>query len=235
MTLLKQSTIRNRAFKLVSSTDHISAKTGASPTVNLSKDCAAFGAAAGAVTEIANGWYKVALTTVDTNTLGDLAFYITASGADDTDFADQVVVDLPGATVASVTGAVGSVTGAVGSVTGAVGSVTGGVTVTTNNDKTGYSLTAGQLLPAKNAGLNNYEIYLTSSTDHLSPATGATVTATRSIDGAAFGACANSVSEVSNGVYKINFAASDLNGTVITFRFTSPTADTLVLTFLTQP
>lgn len=60
-------------------------------------------------------------------------------------------------TIASVTGAVGSVTGAVGSVTGAVGSVTGnvggnvvgsvasvtaGVTVTTNNDKTGYGLSA---------------------------------------------------------------------------------------------
>lgn len=36
---------------------------------------------------------------------------------------------------------VAAVSGAVGSVTGAVGSVTGGVTVTTNNDKTGYSLT----------------------------------------------------------------------------------------------
>lgn len=52
--------------------------------------------------------------------------------------------------VASVTGAVGSVTGAVGSVTGnvggnvagSVGSVTAGVTVTTNNDKTGYALSA---------------------------------------------------------------------------------------------
>lgn len=44
--------------------------------------------------------------------------------------------------VGSVTGAVGSVTGAVGSVTGAVGSVTAGVTVTTNNDKTGYGLSA---------------------------------------------------------------------------------------------
>lgn len=54
--------------------------------------------------------------------------------------------------VGSVTGAVGSVTGAVGSVTGnvggnvvgSVGSVTAGVTVTTNNDKTGYALTAGE-------------------------------------------------------------------------------------------
>lgn len=37
---------------------------------------------------------------------------------------------------------VASVSGAVGSVTGAVGSVTAGVTVTTNNDKTGYALSA---------------------------------------------------------------------------------------------
>lgn len=58
-------------------------------------------------------------------------------------------------TVASVVGAVGSVTGNVGgnvvgtvaSVVGAVGSVTAGVTVTTNNDKTGYTLST--------TGMNN--------------------------------------------------------------------------------
>ena len=45
--------------------------------------------------------------------------------------------------VGSVTGNVGgNVTGSVGSVAGAVGSVTAGVTVTTNNDKSGYALTA---------------------------------------------------------------------------------------------
>lgn len=58
--------------------------------------------------------------------------------------------------VGSVTGAVGSVTGAVGSVTGAVGSVTGNVggnvvgsvgSLTTNNDKTGYTLS--------NTGIDN--------------------------------------------------------------------------------
>lgn len=47
--------------------------------------------------------------------------------------------------VASVTGAVGSVTGNVGgNIVGSVASVTAGVTVTTNNDKTGYALTAGE-------------------------------------------------------------------------------------------
>ena len=42
----------------------------------------------------------------------------------------------------NVTGSVASVTGAVASVTGAVGSVTAAVTVGTNNDKTGYALSA---------------------------------------------------------------------------------------------
>ncbi len=42
----------------------------------------------------------------------------------------------------NLTGSVGSVTGSVGSVVGAVGSVTAAVTVGTNNDKTGYALSA---------------------------------------------------------------------------------------------
>lgn len=46
--------------------------------------------------------------------------------------------------VGSVAGAVGSVTGNVGgNVVGSVASVTAGVTVTTNNDKTGYSVASG--------------------------------------------------------------------------------------------
>lgn len=55
---------------------------------------------------------------------------------------DQVVASVSGA-VGSVSGAVGSVTGNVGgNVVGSVASVTAGVTVTTNNDKTGYALSA---------------------------------------------------------------------------------------------
>lgn len=51
----------------------------------------------------------------------------------------------------NLSGSVGSVTGAVGSVTGAVGSVASGVTVTTNNDKTGYTLTVTPPTSAENA------------------------------------------------------------------------------------
>jgi hypothetical protein len=59
--------------------------------------------------------------------------------------------------------------------------------------------------------------------------TGLTVTATRSIDGAAFAACANAVTEVSSGIYKITLATTDLNGDVITLRFAAAAAqDTLI-------
>ena len=59
-------------------------------------------------------------------------------------------VNLSGTTI-STSQTITSVSGSVGSVTGAVGSVTAGVTVTTNNDKTGYSLT--QAFPSNFASL----------------------------------------------------------------------------------
>lgn len=62
------------------------------------------------------------------------------------------------------------------------------------------------------------------------PATGLTITAQRSIDGAAFAATANSATEVANGVYTINLAAADLNGNCITFRFTATGADAMLVT-----
>src|ERR1022692_2453069 len=99
MAILKQSTVFTRTFLLIASSDHLSALTGATATVNISKAGAAFGAAAGTVTEIANGWYKVALTTADTGTLGDLAYHITATSADPTDFVDKVAANILGDTL----------------------------------------------------------------------------------------------------------------------------------------
>lgn len=278
---------------------------------------------------------------------------------------DQVVASVSGA-VGSVTGAVGSVTGAVGSVTGAVGSVTAAVTVGTNNDKTGYALSAagiqavwdaltsalttvgsiGKLLvdninatissrlasasytapldaagtrsavglasanldtqltaiddfldteiaaikaktdnlptdPAdasdiaasfstvnttlttiagyldtevaailadttqikadlptritKNTALSAFPFLMVDGTDHVTPKTGLTITATRSIDGAAFAACANSATETGNGWYRIDLAASDMNGNTIALKFSATGADTRNITVITQP
>lgn len=85
----------------------------------------------------------------------------------------------------------------------------------------------------KNVALSNFTFLLVSSTDHVTGVTGATVTATRSIDGASFASCTNSVSEVANGVYKIDLSASDLNGTLITLKFTATGADPRIITLIT--
>jgi hypothetical protein len=85
------STAYPLVFMMVDSTDHISAKTGLSPTVTLSKAGAAFASPSGAVTEIANGWYKVAGNATDTGTNGPLILHATGTGADPTDTIFEVV------------------------------------------------------------------------------------------------------------------------------------------------
>ena len=87
----------------------------------------------------------------------------------------------------------------------------------------------------KNVALSAFMFLLVDSADHVTPKTGRTVTATRSLDGAAFAASANSVSEVSSGWYKIDLAAADLNGTVVALRFTATGADDRNITIITEP
>jgi hypothetical protein len=72
-------------FLMIQSSDHITGLTGASPTVVLSKNGATFAAPAGAVTEVGNGWYKVAGNATDTDTLGPLALHATTTSADPSD------------------------------------------------------------------------------------------------------------------------------------------------------
>lgn len=97
--ILKQSTAYIRTFLMVQSADHVSALTGAAPVVKLSKaGAAAVTATNSPATEIdstnAPGWYKISLTTTDTNTLGELAYHCTAASGDPTDFVDQVQVQV---------------------------------------------------------------------------------------------------------------------------------------------
>lgn len=80
----------------------------------------------------------------------------------------------------------------------------------------------------KNTALANFAFVMLNTAG--TPQTGLTVTATRSLDGAAFGACANAPTEVANGWYVINLTAADMNGTNVALRFTAATArDTDVL------
>ena len=85
----------------------------------------------------------------------------------------------------------------------------------------------------KNTDCNNFTFPMYNSTTHqLQP--GLTVTATRTIDGAAFAPCANSVTGIGSGLYKIDLAASDLNGNVIGLLFKATGADDNPITLLTQ-
>src|SRR6185437_16140639 len=78
-------------FLMTDGIDHISPKTGLAPTVLLSKNGGAFAACAGAVSEIGDGWYKVAANAVDAGTLGPLLLHATAANADPQDIVYTVV------------------------------------------------------------------------------------------------------------------------------------------------
>jgi hypothetical protein len=69
-------------FFMASSSDHVTGVTGLTPTVTLSKDGGSFVSAAGAVSEVANGWYALAGNATDRNTLGTLVLHATGAGAD---------------------------------------------------------------------------------------------------------------------------------------------------------
>lgn len=77
----------------------------------------------------------------------------------------------------------------------------------------------------KNTALAAFPFMMTDSTNHA-PATGKTVTVTRSIDGGAFGAgTLSSVTEVGVGIYVVDFGAGDLNGNNIILRATASACD----------
>lgn len=94
-TRKQNSTGRPITFLLVSSSDHVTPQTGKSPTVTLSKDGGAFGAASGAISEIASGLYALAGNATDRDTLGELVIRATATGCDDVMIACVIVATDP--------------------------------------------------------------------------------------------------------------------------------------------
>ncbi len=137
--LLKQSsTAKPLTFFMVDSSDHISGKTGLSPTVKIGKNGAAGAAPSGAVSEIDStnlpGWYKVAGNATDSNTLGPLQLHATATGADPCDKEYCVVAfDPDDAAALGLSRVDAAITSRLAS---------GSVTVGTNLDKIGYGLSA---------------------------------------------------------------------------------------------
>ena len=81
--ITKNTALNNFEFLMVDSTDHVTAKTGLTVTVQRSIDGAAFGNATNTpATEVANGIYKINLSAADLN--GDVVtLRCTATNADD--------------------------------------------------------------------------------------------------------------------------------------------------------
>ena len=89
------------------------------------------------------------------------------------------------------------------------------------------------ILPQTNTAYSDIEFLMVDSTDHVTPKTGLTIGITRSIDGGAFGAGTGTAAEVANGVYQYDASQADMNGTIITFRYTGTAADDTFLTVRT--
>jgi hypothetical protein len=88
----------------------------------------------------------------------------------------------------------------------------------------------------KNQPFANFGFVMVASSDHLAPFTGS-VTGTVSLDGSAPGALSAMPVIVSalEGLYRVNFAASDLNGTSVVVIFTGSGADKRRFEFLLEP
>ena len=105
---------------------------------------------------------------------------------------------------------------------------------TINNVTGNVNIAAQQVFVKKNAALNGFMFLMLKSSDHVTPATGLTITSQVSLNGGAFGATANTATEISNGVYTINLAAADTNGNTLMYLFTGGTADNRYIEVITQ-
>lgn len=92
---ITNATTPTLVFLLVSSTDDKTAVTGLTPTVQISKNGGAFADTTNAASEIANGWYKVALTATETNTDGAMILRATGTGADEWRDVHEVAASRP--------------------------------------------------------------------------------------------------------------------------------------------
>ncbi len=118
-------------------------------------------------------------------------------------------------TTALTTAFTGNLTGNVGgNVTGSVGSVVG-------------------IRVKKNAALANFAFLMFDSSGNEK--TGLTITSTVRLDNAAFAPTTNSATEVGGGVYTIDLAAADTNGSTAMFSFAAAGARTTWIFLAPQP
>lgn len=108
MRQLKKSTVANLMVFVTDPYDHYTGKAGLTLTggvVTISKNGGAFGALdSSTITDRGSGWYNIALTVNDTDTVGDLCLHIAPTGGAITDMRVEVVnspVDTLGTNIGS--------------------------------------------------------------------------------------------------------------------------------------
>ena len=89
---------------------------------------------------------------------------------------------------------------------------------------------------AKNVAVPKFDIFIVLSSDHVTGATGKTVTGTISKDGGSFAALTNAITEVGNGVYTIadGLTQAERNADVSTLKFTADDCDTRIITIISS-
>lgn len=113
MDRIPQSVAKRVALKAYLASDHVSAATGKTIAIVISKNMGAFAnpsAGATNATELSNGWYYVDLSTTDTGTAGPLVVRGTVATVDDVEF----IFEVANAFNAGFTGVPGVIAGASG-------------------------------------------------------------------------------------------------------------------------
>ncbi len=232
MTLiLKQSTsIDIRIGPFMDATDAVTPETGitlggADQAEVLKADGAATVAMTGAFVAVtdADGWYDYTVATGDVDVVGEVVFVVQDTSVCLPVFVRGYVVEeavYVAMYAAAATGPQVLATDAVSAAalaTDAVNEIARAIGI------------------QKNTAKNDIEILMIDSTDDISGKTGLTPVMTVSIDGGTFVAKNGSttITEVAFGIYQIDAAAADLNGDIITWRFTETGANDTFLTFAT--
>jgi hypothetical protein len=89
---------------------------------------------------------------------------------------------------------------------------------------------------AKNVALPKFDLYMVLSSDHVTGATGKTITGEISKDGGAFTTITNAITEVSSGMYVIasGLTQAEMNAEIITLKFTETDCDQRTITIHTS-
>ena len=156
MKLLKQSTAASVIVGQLLDANGAAVTTGVVGDFGIGKNGSYATLSGATVTHIGNGYYLIALTTGNTDTVGRLVLYAvnTSYGMATHHWTvllasvfDAIITNATNTTggLATATAAISAFAGAISTYAGgAVASVTAAVTVGTNNDKTGYSLSSSQ-------------------------------------------------------------------------------------------